>query len=123
VTESEGGRRIEANLVGAPAGTGPCTASYTLSVKESKEAVAVAVISHSHGGSLTKGSVACSLVGYLRHATAELAVPLGARVVVDARTIGAAAVTTTHSVSRELGCVAPIPTLRQGRVRRSAPTD
>jgi hypothetical protein len=37
-----------ANFVGAPAGTGPCTVSYTISVKESKQAVAVAVISHLH---------------------------------------------------------------------------
>jgi hypothetical protein len=87
VTVSRGGRHIVANIVGAPAGTGPCTASYTLSIKESKQAVAVAVITHSHGS----GKVACSLVGNLRHATAELKAPLGARVVVDAKSEGAAA--------------------------------
>ena len=85
------GRHIVANFVGAPAGTGPCTASYTLSIKESKQAVAVAVIAHSHGN----GNKGCLLVGYLRHTAAELTAPLGARVVVDAKSEGPAAATRT----------------------------
>jgi hypothetical protein len=89
VTVSHGGRHIVANIVGATAGSGPCTASYTLSIKESKQAVAVAVVAHPHGS----GNVACSAVAYLRHAAAELKAPLGARVVVDAKSGGAAAAT------------------------------
>ena len=86
-----GGRHIVANIVGSPAGTGPCTASYTLSISESKQAVAIAVVPHPHGGSQNGGLVACSAVGYPRHVSAELSAPLGTRVVVDAKTGGAAA--------------------------------
>jgi hypothetical protein len=86
VTVQPGGRRIVANFVGAAAGSGPCTASYALSIKESHQAVAVAVLAHPHGGSQP-----CPLVGYSRHATVELHAPLGARVVIDAMSDGAAA--------------------------------
>jgi hypothetical protein len=89
VTQSDGGRPIVANIIGAPAGTGPWTASYTLSIKESKQAVAVVVVSHSHAC----GKVARSLVGYPRHTAAELKAPLGARVVVDAKSERAVAAT------------------------------
>ncbi len=92
VTVGVGGRRIIANFAGASSGTGPCTASYTLSVKESKQAVAVAVIPHPHGEN--GGTVvACTAEAHLRHATAELRAPLGARVVVDASTEGAVSAT------------------------------
>lgn len=91
VTVGGGGRHIVANFGGAPAGTGPCTASYTLSIKESKHAVAVAVISHPH----EVGKSGCLLGGYFRHATAELKAPLGARVVVDAKSDGPAAAMDT----------------------------
>jgi hypothetical protein len=94
VTVTHGGRHIVANFAGAPAGTGPCTASYTLSIKESEQAVAVAVMTHSHGS----GDVGCAAVGYLRHAAAELKAPLGARVVVDAHSEGAAAATGSSPV-------------------------
>ena len=98
VAVGAGGRHIVANFVGAAAGTGPCTASYALSVKESKQAVAVAVVSHPHAQTATRKRqrqtyVACSSVGYLRHASAELEAPLGERVVVDAKSEGAASAT------------------------------
>jgi hypothetical protein len=99
VTVGSGGRRIVANITGAPSGTGPCTASYTLSVRESKQAVAIAVISHPHRGSSAAGNVACAAVGYTRHVTAELNAPLGSRVVVDAKTDGAASATPATSPS------------------------
>ena len=88
-TVSGAGRHIVANFGGAPSGTGPCTASYTLMVKESTQAVAVAVVAHTHGS----GTENCLLVGYLRHADAELKAPLGARVVVDATSDGPVAAT------------------------------
>jgi hypothetical protein len=97
VTVSSGGRRIVANIVGAPAGSGPCTASYSLSIKESKQAVAVTVVSHPHKDPPAKGYVACSAVGYPRHAAAELNAPLGVRVVVDAKSDGAASATPASS--------------------------
>jgi hypothetical protein len=100
VTVGPGGRRIVANFVGAAAGTGPCTASYTLAIKESRQAVAVAVISHPY-----RGLQACSAVGYSRHATAELNTPLGARVVVDAKSDGAASATPASSVGAKGGQV------------------
>jgi hypothetical protein len=77
--------RLVATFAGAPSGTGPCTASYTLSVKESKQAVAVVVVAHMH----EEGPVACAAVGVSRRAAATLKAPLGGRVVIDARTNGA----------------------------------
>ncbi len=100
VTVGPGGRRIVANIVGSPSGTGPCTSGYTLSVRESRQAVAIAVIAHPHRGPLNEGNVACSLVGYPRHVPALLKAPLGARVVVDATSEGAASATPAASPSR-----------------------
>lgn len=88
-TVDAGGRHLVANFAGAPAGTGPCTASYTLAIRESKQAVAVELISHTHGSPYAS----CFKIAYLRHATAELTAPLGARVVVDASSDGAMSVT------------------------------
>ena len=88
-TIGAGGRRLVANFAGAPAGTGQCTAGYSILVKESKQAVAVLVVSHPHGGPHAQ----CFKQAYSRQATAKLAVPLGARVVVDASNKGAASVT------------------------------
>jgi hypothetical protein len=73
-------RRLTAGFTGSQAGTGPCTASYDLRLTESTTAVVVGVIEHSHNSATT----ACTLVGYLRTATAVLSAPLGARVVLDA---------------------------------------
>lgn len=87
-TVDPGGRHMVVNFAGARAGTGPCTASYSVAVEESETAVAVDVIQHAHGSP----HVICTLVGHSRYASAELATPLGARVVVDASTGGAASV-------------------------------
>ena len=73
------GRTLTVDFTGLAAGTGPCTAGYSLRFAQSRTAVAVAVTEHDHPDS---GS--CSAVGYGRHATVVLAAPLAARVLVDA---------------------------------------
>jgi hypothetical protein len=88
-----GGRALTVRFTGAPAGRGPCTASYSVQAAESATAVAVAVIAHPHGG----GTMACSAVGYSREATTRLTEPLGARVVVDVVSRAAVPVTSSHS--------------------------
>ncbi len=80
-----GDRKLTVTFPGAPAGTGPCTADYAGSAIESAEAVSVAVHT-TRSGTSNDPSVVCSLVGYPRRVTVALKVPLGARVVVDART-------------------------------------
>jgi hypothetical protein len=94
VTVTQFGRHITANFAGAPAGSGPCTASYSLSVKESKHVVAVVVIAHNH--TVGKTSVACALVAVSRHASAQLRRSLGPRVLIDAKTDGAVSATTAQ---------------------------
>jgi hypothetical protein len=74
-----GGRTLTVDFTGLAAGTGPCTAGYSLRFAQSRTAVAVSVIEHDH-----PESDSCSSVGYVRHATAVLPAPLGARVLVDA---------------------------------------
>ena len=74
-----GGRTLTAGFTGLAAGTGPCTAGYSLRFAQSRTAVAVAVNEHDH-----PGSDSCSSVGYGRHATAVLPAPLAARVLVNA---------------------------------------
>jgi hypothetical protein len=91
VTITQSGRRITAHFGGAPAGSGPCTASYSLSVRESKHAVAVLVTAHNHTGGST--SVACALNAVSRQVSAQLQRPLGSRVVVDAKSEGALSAT------------------------------
>jgi hypothetical protein len=73
------GRTLTVQFVGAPSGTGPCSASYSATQVASRAAVAVAVKEHAHGG-----TVACAAVGYPRRVTVALAAPLGGRVLVDA---------------------------------------
>jgi hypothetical protein len=74
-------RTLTVGFTGAAAGTGPCTASYALSLTESPAAVVVTVTESSHNSS---AQTVCALAGYIRTATAVLTAPLGARVVVDA---------------------------------------
>jgi hypothetical protein len=81
------GRRLTVWFVGAPSGTGPCAADYHLVLAESRTAVGVAVHGHEQA---SNGS--CAAVGYLRHVTTVLPAPLGARVVVDAASGTAVAV-------------------------------
>jgi hypothetical protein len=77
------GRTLTVDFSGAPAGNGPCDASYRISVAVSRVAVAVAVRTlPSRSGS--SGVVACAEPGYDRHLTTTLSAPLGHRVVVDA---------------------------------------
>ena len=73
------GRTLTVDFTGLAAGTGPCTAGYSLRFAQSRTAVAVSVVEHDH-----PGSDSCSSVGYVRHATAVLPAPLAARVLVDA---------------------------------------
>lgn len=90
--QGPGRRSLNVEFIGAPAGTAPCTADYTLELAESRTAVAVAVREHFHGG-----NVACPAVGYPRHVRAVLSAPLGARVLVDAASGAAVAVTGAAS--------------------------
>ncbi len=103
VTASRGGRHIVASFGGAPAGAGACTASYSLSIKESKQAVAVAVNAHPHRAPPGVGDVACALEAVLRRASGELKAPIGSRVVVDAASEAAVALTAPHSGGTEGG--------------------
>ena len=73
------GRTLTVQFVGAPSGTGPCSARYRATQVASRAAVAVAVHEHAHGG-----TVACAAVGHPRRVTVALAAPLGGRVLVDA---------------------------------------
>ena len=88
-----GGRVLTVRFTGAPAGQGPCTASYSVQAAESATAVAVAVIGHPNAS----GSMACSAVGYSRQVTTRLTGPLGARVVVDVVSRAAVPVTPGRS--------------------------
>jgi hypothetical protein len=92
-------RTMVVTFPGAAAGTGPCTADYTLSIAESKEAIAVAVIAHPHQAA----GQACASVAYPRRATAKLEAPLQARVVVDAASSGPVTVTPAASGSAKGG--------------------
>jgi hypothetical protein len=100
------GRTLTVDFPGAPAGHGPCDASYRISVAESRAAVAVAVhtvpVVHTvpaHGGS--SGAVTCAEPAYDRHLATELSAPLGHRVVVDA--VSAMPVTVQVSAHHRAG--------------------
>lgn len=80
---------LTVGFTGAASGTGPCTATYALRLTESSTAVVVTVIEYSHNSPTT----VCTLVGYERTASAVLTAPLGGRVVVDAVSGQAVAVT------------------------------
>ena len=73
------GRTLTVRFFGAPSGTGPCSASYTLDRAFSSAAVAVAVQEHKRDG-----TALCAAVGYPRRVTVALPAPLGGRVLVDA---------------------------------------
>jgi hypothetical protein len=91
-------RTLTVSFAGAPAGNGPCDASYAMGVAESKTVVAVWV----HGVVTKRPAkptstdvtnttipVACALPAYPRHLTTGLPGPLGNRVVVDAFSLAA----------------------------------
>jgi hypothetical protein len=81
-------RTLTVLFSGAPSGSGPCSADYSLGVTQSTTTVAVTVHEHDHSS-----GVACAEPGFERQATTRLAVPLGSRVVLDAMTGMAVAVT------------------------------
>lgn len=87
------GRTLTIKVFGAPAGTGPCTADYTLDVAESSTAVAFLVVTHTHG----QAGPACISIGVLRKVTTTLGAPLGARVLASAATTLPIPVTTPGS--------------------------
>lgn len=89
------GRTLTVEFTGAPSGTGPCTADYHLQLAESRAAIAVAVREHAHGG-----NVPCFDVGYPRQVKTVLSAPLGARVVIDAVSWTAVAVTRFHAARK-----------------------
>jgi len=84
-------RALTVRFDGAPSGTGPCTADYDLGVVQSRTTIAVTVHEHDHDS-----GVSCAQPGYLRQVTTRLDAPLGARVVVDAATSTAVAVTESE---------------------------
>lgn len=86
------GRTLTVRFTGYPPGAGPCTAGYTLATATSATAVALGVHEDLHGGA-PASSVACALVGNQLYVTKVLSAPLGARVVVDAASDTAVAVT------------------------------
>ncbi len=82
---------LTVHLAGAAAGTGPCTADYSIQIATSHHAVAVQIVTHSHD---TAG-MACAAVAYPRQVTAKLPSPLGNRVLVDAASRTAVIVNVT----------------------------
>ncbi len=78
------GRTATISFTGAKPGSGPCTASYTVDQLASSTAVAINVRATRDDTTNT----VCAQVGYTRRAVIRLTSPLGARVLVDANTIG-----------------------------------
>lgn len=70
------------NIAGYPAGSGDCTADYTISAAESPNPVALQVIEHRHGDP----NANCATSATLRQATVTLKSLVGERVVIDAAT-------------------------------------
>jgi hypothetical protein len=85
---SGNGHTLTVEFGGEPSGRGPCTASYTLNLAQSRTAVAIAV-----SGVLHDPDALCALPGHTRTITTTLATPLGNRVVVDADSSNAVPVT------------------------------
>lgn len=74
------GKTLTVSFTGAAAGTGPCTADYTIDQLASDAAVALNIQEHRHG----TGSEACLQNGHIRTAVVTLTRPLGSRVLVNA---------------------------------------
>jgi hypothetical protein len=73
-------RTLTVRFAGAPEGTGPCDATYSLRVGASRTAVAAVV----HVVTYYRGDAGCLLQASVNELTTTLAAPLGNRVVVDA---------------------------------------
>lgn len=71
-------RTLTVSFIGAQSENGPCGVRYGLKLTESPTAVMVTRIDHPNDS-----TAICTLVGYLRSASAVLKAPLGARVLVD----------------------------------------
>jgi len=71
-------RTLTVSFIGAQSETGSCGVRYEVKLTESPTAVMVTRISHSN-----ESTAMCTLVGFVRHASATLKTPLGARVLVD----------------------------------------
>jgi hypothetical protein len=67
-------------FVGAQSEEGPCGERYEVQLTESPTAVMVTLIVHRN---TSDSKVACTLIGFVRHASASLTAPLGARVLVN----------------------------------------
>jgi hypothetical protein len=78
VTVGPDHRTLTVGFVGAQSETGPCGVRYEVKLTESSTAVMVTRIDHPNDS-----AAICTLVGFLRNASAVLKVPLGARVLVD----------------------------------------
>jgi hypothetical protein len=89
-TISRDDRTLLLIFAGPPAGTGPCEANFVASSAESASAVAVSLRAIMSSQSR---SVVCAQVAIQRHLTIRLLTPLRNRVVVDASSLMAAAVT------------------------------
>jgi hypothetical protein len=88
-------RALTAKFVGAPAGTGMCTADYSLQLTESATAVVATVVESDYRP--PPPGRGCLTVGYVRTASGVLKAALGARVVVDAVSARAVAVSREPS--------------------------
>jgi hypothetical protein len=78
-------RSLTVGFAGAPEGTGPCQATYSLTVGASRTAVAAVVHAVTH----YKADVGCLLQASFNRLTTTLRAPLGKRVVVDADSLTA----------------------------------
>ena len=73
-------RTITLSFQGAPAGSGPCEANYTIASTPNRDAVALTIIDHP--GAAPAGHV-CLDGAYARTATIRLVQPLGARALIS----------------------------------------
>jgi hypothetical protein len=71
-------RTLTVSFIGAQSESGSCGVKYEVKLTESPTAVMVTRISHAN-----ESTAACTLMGFVRHASATLKVPLGPRVLVD----------------------------------------
>jgi hypothetical protein len=78
-------RTLTVGFAGAPEGTGPCQATYSLTVGASRTAVAAVIHAVTHD----KGDAGCLLQASFHRLTTSLRAPLGNRVVVDADSLTA----------------------------------
>jgi hypothetical protein len=71
-------KTLTVSFIGAQSESGPCGVRYEAKLTESPTAVMVTRISYPNDP-----KAVCTLVGFIRHASAVLKAPLGARVLVD----------------------------------------